>query len=254
MISSFHDWQSQRPFCVRSVLFSALCIAFSLTFAAPPAAAQNSFSDQDLYDAFFRTVFGLEYQSFGRGAGVVKKFTGPVRVYIDSRSSVDRRPAVRSFIRSVNRSVRHLDLRATDRPQRANFTVFIVDRAQYAQVIQDDVYNSSRAPVRGRCMVRIITGSEGIRRAQAVIVSDEGEFLFNRCMVEEILQGLGPLNDDSSLVHSVFNDNSRHARFMAHDRYLLNMLYHPSIRPGMNRNDVRGLLPPVLRDVRGHLG
>lgn len=217
------------------------------------SSAQPSFSDAALRDGFFRTVFGLEYADDTQGASVVKKFTEPVRIYLDQRSRTERRRTVERFVRSVNRGVRGLDIRIVDSPLQANFTVYIVDRVNYAQVIQDDVYNSSRATVRGRCMVRVLTGQEGITRAQAVIVSDEGDFLFNRCMVEEILQGLGPLNDDPTLSASVFNDTSLHTRFMLHDRYVLNMLYHPQLVPGMDRQDVDALLPRILSDVRAYV-
>ncbi|MFK7793139.1 MAG: DUF2927 domain-containing protein [Devosiaceae bacterium] len=238
-----------------AVLATVLMLAsFFVSVVLPaPALAQSNFSDDALFDGFHRTVFGLEYDSGGRGASVVKKFSEPVRLYIDHRARIDRRRAVTRFVRSVNQAVRGLDLRVVDNPLEANFTVYVVDRQQYAQVIQDDVYNSSRAAVRGRCMVRVLTGNGGISQAQAVIVSDEGDFLFNRCLVEEVLQGLGPLNDDPTLSASVFNDSSQHARFMLHDRFVLNMLYHPRVQPGMSRDQVNSVLRTVLADVRGHV-
>lgn len=217
------------------------------------AGAQSRFSDTALADGFYRTVFGLEYETGGRGASVVKKFVQPVRLYVDHRARLDRRQEVERFVQSVNHAVRGLDLRVVTDRQAANFIVHVVDRAQYADVIRRDVYNSSQAVIRGRCMVRVLTGHGGISQAQAVIVSDEGEFLFNRCLVEEVLQGLGPLNDDPTLAASVFNDQSQHTRFMLHDRYVLNMLYHPRIQPGMQRDQVDQVLSGVLADVRAWL-
>ncbi len=213
------------------------------------ASAQNQFNDAELLNGFYRTVFGLEYAS-GGGAGVVKKFVQPVRLYIDHRARLDRRQSVRRLVRSVDQSVRGLDLQVVGSPQQANFTLYVVDRAQYASVIQDDIYSSSLAAVRGRCMVRVLTYHEGIHQSQAVIVSDEGDFLFERCLLEEVLQGLGPLNDDHTLTNSVFNDMSRHTNFTLHDRYILNMLYHPAVQPGMRREDVDQVIGRVLADVR----
>lgn len=238
---------------LKTLAFLAGLVASISLVGADISSAQARFSDAALRDGFFRTVFGLEYADGTQGAGVVKKFTGPVRIYLDHRSRTDRRRIIERFVRSVNRGVRGLDIRVVDSPLQANFTVYIVDRVNYAQVIQDDVYNSSRATVRGRCMVRVLTGHEGITRSQAVIVSDEGDFLFHRCMVEEILQGLGPLNDDPTLSASVFNDTSMHTRFMLHDRYVLNMLYHPQLLPGMSRQDADMLMPRILADVREHV-
>ena len=61
------------------------------------------------------------------------------------------------------------------------------------------------------------------------------------------------MNDDRSLQHSVFNDRSRHDKFTAFDRYILNMLYHKHIRPGMSQKQARDVLPAVLRDVRRYV-
>jgi hypothetical protein len=246
MVSTPVLWHAGRLCRLLALAAMALMI-----WGTGPSSTQGRFSDAALVDGFYRTVFGLEYEGGSHGASVVKKFVQPVRLYIDDRAREDRRRQVERFVRSVNTAVRGLDLRVVDSPSQANFTVYVVDRAQYAQVIQNDVYNSPRAQVRGRCMVRVLTGHSGINRAQAVIVSDEGEFLFNRCLVEEVLQGLGPLNDDPTLAASVFNDSSQHNRFMLHDRYVLNMLYHPRVQPGLRREEVDQVMHAVLADVRG---
>ncbi|WP_375571239.1 DUF2927 domain-containing protein [Ahrensia marina] len=243
---------SNQLLSVRAAAF-AMLMSVTLLMGTQASFAQSRFSDAALADGFFRTVFGLEYAASSRGASVVKKFVEPVRLYIDHRARADRRRDVERFVSAVNQAVRGLDLQVVNDPRRANFTVYVVDRAQYADVIRNDIYNSPRAQVRGRCMVRVLTGTGGISRAQAVIVSDEGDFLFNRCLVEEVLQGLGPLNDDPTLTASVFNDQSRHTRFMLHDRYVLNMLYHPRIQPGMSRDDVNQVLRSVLADVHSWL-
>ena len=41
-----------------------------------------------------------------------------------------------------------------------------------------------------------------------------------------------------------------YASFTKHDRYILNMLYNPKIKPGMSEEDVRTVLPAVIRDAR----
>jgi hypothetical protein len=98
--------------------------------------------------------------------------------------------------------------------------------------------------------VRVVSGRGGIKRSDAVIVADEGEFLFRRCLVEEVLQGLGPANDDATLSHSVFNDRSVHSTFTSFDRFILNMLYDPRVRPGMRKAEANSVLPAVLADIR----
>lgn len=216
----------------------------------PAAGIAARYSDQQLITAFNATVFGAEYSSWGWHTRVVKKYVKPVRVYIDNRSRRDRSRAVARFVSSLSRSIRGINIRVVNDRRKANFTIYVVDRKAYKSVVRNEVYRQRSMNVPGRCLVRVVSAPSGIRRSDAVIVSDEGEFLFKRCLVEEILQGLGPVNDNSSLKYSVFNDTSKHTSFTKHDRYILNMLYDKRIRPGMSRTEASKVLPAVIRDTR----
>jgi hypothetical protein len=74
--------------------------------------------------------------------------------------------------------------------------------------------------------------------------------VFYDCVYEELLQALGPINDDASVPWSMFNDNVQMGFFGLYDQFLLNILYHPRIRPGMTRAEVEAVLPEVLPAVR----
>ncbi|MBN9669030.1 DUF2927 domain-containing protein [Labrenzia aggregata] len=226
-------------------------LSIALLFVPLPArAASDSFSTEELIAGFEKTVFGLEYRSWSWRPYQVKKFTKPVLFYVHNLSRRDRRNTVHRFIREIGNRIGGLTTAIAKDPARANFEVYVVDRSQYEPVVKKDVYKNDRARVPGRCLVRVVSGSRGIKRSAAVIVSDEGEFLFKRCLVEELLQGLGPMNDDSELIHSVFNDSSRHSRFTVFDQLILNMLYDPRIKPGMSMKQTRQVLPLVARDAR----
>ncbi len=219
---------------------------------AAPARAQ-SYSDAQLIDAFGRTVFGGEYAGWNSRA--VKKFTGPVRFYVEDRSGLGRRAEAERFIRTLPQAIAGIKVSVVDDPRRANFRILIIRRSDYRQVVAKEVFGRPRSDFApGKCLVRLVTGARGIVRSDAVLVADEGEFLFRRCLVEETLQGLGPVNDDENLADSVFNDASRRSNFTSHDRHILNMLYDPRIRPGMSRADAEAVLPAVARDVRRRLG
>ena len=229
-----------------------LVVGLAAAGIASLAQAETSFAftDAQLTKGFQKTVFGAEYSSFGWQSNMVKKFTKPVRVYIDNRSKIDRRSQVRRFVRSLPRSIRGLDIALVNSPAKANYRIYIVDKARYKETVRKDVYGKRAMSVPGRCLVRVVSGPSGIKRSDAVIVANDGDFLFKRCLVEEVLQGLGPVNDNSGLTHSVFNDTSQHVRFTKHDRYILNMLYNPKIKAGMSEKDVQSVLPAVIRDAR----
>ncbi len=83
-----------------------------------------------------------------------------------------------------------------------------------------------------------------------IIAVDAGDFIFYDCMYEELLQALGPINDDDKLSWSMFNDEVQMGFFDIYDQYILNLLYDPRVRAGMSKDQVKELLPQILPDVR----
>ncbi len=222
-------------------------LALSILLTAPAARAA---SDAEIIRGFNLTVFGAEYSPFGLQSNYVRKFNGTVRFYIDNRAKRNRTGEIRAFIQSLNGLVGGLSTQVVSSPQRANFIVYVVDRKDYVATVRSDVYGRSTASTPGKCLVRSVFSTSGIKRSDAVVVSDEGEALFNRCKTEEILQGLGPLNEHPSLTESMFNDRTRHTSFTRFDRLILNMLYDRRIKNGDTLQSVQELLPAVLRDAK----
>jgi hypothetical protein len=226
----------------------ALALAGLAGLATLPAQAAT---DAEVINGFNLTVFGAEYSPLGYQSNYIRKFSGPVRFYIHNLSSRNRAGEVRAFIVSLNGSIRGLRTQVVGSPGQANFNVYVVDRKDYIATVQEKVYNRSGASAPGKCLVRSVFSQSGIRRSDAVIVSDEGEGLFNRCKAEEILQGLGPLNEHPSLSESMFNDRTHHTSFTRFDRLILNMLYDRRILNGARRENVQALLPAVLATAKG---
>ncbi|MEM6616285.1 MAG: DUF2927 domain-containing protein [Pseudomonadota bacterium] len=215
------------------------------------------FSDGELIDGFMQTVFGSE--NFWVSAAAkhrVSKFTGPVRVHVVDMAGSRRSGTVRKFVRDLNRRIANLQMVSVKSSTSANYTVFLVRRSDYASVIRGVLPNvRTRFLEQAACSgIAFLESGGGITEAMAFVVADEGRHMFQHCMVEEILQGLGPSNDSPKLVHSIFNDRNGIDTFTVFDRYIMNMLYHPAIRPGMTRNQVRRVLPGVVQDVRRTLG
>ncbi len=235
----------------RGALLRSATVGAAMVLAGPAAAATvDPYSDASVIAGFMATVFGVEFPSFEGDGDTVKKFSGVVRVYVDNRAGIDRRAAVEGFIAALPEAIGGLSLRLSTRAESANFIVHVVDRAQYPAVARYLLPSLQEGEAPGRCFVSVTYGAAGITRSEAVIVSDEGEYLFRRCMIEEILQGLGPVNDSPELDGSVFGEASRQTEFVLFDRLILNVLYHPAVLPGMSEAEVGRVLPGVLWDVR----
>lgn len=229
---------------------ASTALACLLAAAACPRPALSA-SDAEVIRGFNLTVFGAEYAPAGFQSDYVRKFGGPVRFYIHNLSSRNKAAEVRGFILSLNRSIRGLTTRIVSSPGEANFNVYIVDRKDYAATVREKVYRRADAGAPGKCLVRSVFSQSGIRRSDAVIVADEGDNLFDRCKAEEILQGLGPLNEHPSLGESMFNDRTHHTTFTRFDRLILNMLYDRRIANGASKESVQALLPAVLAAAKG---
>jgi hypothetical protein len=93
-----------------------------------------------------------------------------------------------------------------------------------------------------------------IRHAEVVLPVDAEDSVFYDCAYEELLQSLGPINDDRSVAWTMFNDDVQMGFFDIYDQYLLNILYDHRIRPGMTKAQVGALLPEVLPRVREWIG
>jgi len=218
------------------------------------AAEQKIFTDAQIADGFFKIAFGAELAVAGR-VDRIRKYDGPVRVFVESRAKPDRRRQVAAAVADIATRVDHLDIAMTDDRAAANVTVTLVRNRNLAATIRA-FYGRDRArrierSLEPQCLSGFSKDEQyRILHSDVILVADSGEFIFYDCVYEELLQALGPINDDPSVPWSMFNDDVQKGFFDVYDQYLLNILYDPRIRPGMTRDEVRALLPQVLPSVR----
>ena len=217
-------------------------------------AERTTFDNDEIIGGFLKIAFGAELQ-IGRRAERIRKFDEPVRVFVASRGMPDRRADVAAVVADIRARVNHLDLAMTDDRSSANVVVTLVRERDLARTIR-----AAFGPERAREIARSLhpqclsgfakDSSYRIRRAEVILPVDAGEFTFYDCAFEELLQALGPINDDSSVPWTMFNDDVQMGFFDVFDQYLLNILYDPRVRPGMTKDEVRKVLPGVLPTVR----
>ena len=237
-----------------------LALAGTIALAEHPeiakrrAAERKAFTDSEIVDGFFKLTLNSEFQVTGR-SDRIRKFDGPVRVFIDNRAKPDRRRQVATTVADIKHRVQNLDIAMTETREDANTIVTLVRDRDLAQTIRS-IYGRERArsiqkSLEPQCLSSFRRDdSFRIAHANVILVADAGDFIFYDCAYEELLQALGPINDDSSVRWSMFNDKVQMGFFGVYDQYILNILYHPRIRPGMSREEVEALLPEVLPEVR----
>jgi hypothetical protein len=216
------------------------------------AAERKTFTDAQIADGFFKTVFGAELRLRGR-TDVVRKYDGPVRVYVQNRAKPDRRNQVAAVVADIGARVDNLDIAMTDDRDAANVLVTLVRDRDLARTVRT-MYGREKARRINRLEPQCLSGfrkddSFRIVQSNVILVVDAGDLTFYDCAYEEVLQALGPVND-TTLPWTMFNDDVDMGFFDVYDQYILNILYDPRIRPGMTRKEVETLLPAVLPTVR----
>jgi hypothetical protein len=218
------------------------------------AGERKAFSDGEISEGFFKTAFGAELGLAGP-VNRIRKFDGPVRVYVESHARPDRRAEVTQVIADIRARIQHLDIAVTNSVRETNLAVNLVRDRDLARAIRK-VYGRDGARLIQRSLApQCLSGFRKdetfrIMHSDVLIVADVGDFIFYDCAYEELLQALGPINDTNSVPWTMFNDNVQIGFFDVYDQYILNILYDPRIRPGMKAEEVRAVLPQVMPAVR----
>ncbi len=71
------------------------------------------------------------------------------------------------------------------------------------------------------------------------IPDNASPYVVRTCIIEEVVQALGPANDLYGLGPSIFNDDAAHIWPTRLDYLMLRVLYSPEVRSGMNRGQTR---------------
>jgi Protein of unknown function (DUF2927) len=218
------------------------------------SAERIGFSNEEIADGFFKVAFGAELRVAG-GNDRIRKFEAPVRVFIDNRVQADRSSMIAKVVADIAEHVDRLDIAVTQDRRAANMVVTLVRHRDLKPTIRA-FYGPERArqierQLNPECLSGFAEDKQHrIQRAEVILAADGSDFRFYDCAYEELLQSLGPINDDRSVPWTMFNDDVQMGFFDLYDQYLLNILYDSRVRPGMTRDEVKAMLPELLPQVR----
>ncbi len=243
---------------IAAALLALTCISVAAAehpeIAKRRATERKAFTDTEITEGFFKLTLAAEFQVAGR-ADRIRKFDRPVRVFIDNKAKPDRSRQVIATVADIKHRVEHLDIAMTETRAEATTIVSLVRDRDLVRTIRA-IYGADRArsiqkSLEPQCLSSFKRDdSFRIVSANVILVADAGDFIFYDCAYEELLQALGPINDDSTVRWSMFNDKVQMGFFGIYDQYILNILYHPKIKAGMTRAEVQAVLPHVLPEVR----
>ena len=107
------------------------------------AMERKTFTDAEIIDGFFKVTFGAEFGVSG-GVDRIRKYDGPIRVYVDNRANPNRSEQVAKVVADIRARIRDLDLAMTAKRNEAKIVVSLVRDRDLAHTIRT-LYGIDRA-------------------------------------------------------------------------------------------------------------
>ncbi|MGH1354125.1 MAG: DUF2927 domain-containing protein [Thalassovita sp.] len=229
------------------------------------AMLARNFEKIAFFDEYER---GAGLQASRAGAGVLRRWKGPVRVAVQFGPDVPKAQqtqdmaTVSNYVARLQRVTGHpITMRAQD----ANFHVLIMSEddgpttlARVRQIVPNinpaSLQIIQNIPRSIHCLVLAFSEAQAdhhYAKAIAIIRSEHPDLLRKSCVHEEIAQGLGLANDSPAARPSIFNDDDEFALLTTHDEMLLKILYDRRLHAGISAEAARPIIRQIARELTG---
>lgn len=225
-----------------------LCLFTSANAYAVTEAWQKP---QFITNSFFEVALGFEYRSVSQK---VRKWTQPVRIYVDHQVGSKEDKLLHDNLLNAHikdlRDITNIDIRRVKSSKRANIKYYFTSQKKLPALVKKV---SGNAPLKhlktSVCMATMRASSSGKISAAVVYIAVNQARMHAKlvsCIVEELTQVLGLPRDSDKVFPSIFNDRSTNDLLTGLDIVLLKLLYHPSIKAGMGKSELRPILKSLL--------
>ena len=231
------------------------------------AGAGERLSNAEIVRNFNIIAFGNEYtqQRFER----IRKWRKPVIARIDGNPPAYFEDFVRQHLAELSKITGHpARLAYSDRMRREkrlarglnakSFNMFLLyyPMRELTAVVRQQLGGKMDPSLRrlnsgvSTCEAQVFKKGDEIRTAVILFPAYDERKTLRACVVEELTQVMGLVNDSNSVRPSIFNDSSRYFELTGHDRLLLRILYDPRMPVGMARRDAMRAAHTIVREIR----
>lgn len=229
-------FDSRRAGAARWALAAGFCA--SIAIGAGMAAASSAY-ERLLTRQFDAIAFTAEIGGAHRRGRLIR-WTGPIRAQLFEGEAY--RAEVTPVLAQLSRMT-GVPISTPADYSDVNLEIRIVPKGVYRDI--------AGAQVDEPCLTLVDSYPEtgAIAWASIVIQSDD-PYLRRHCIVEELTQAMGLMDDSAVFERSVFNDRSRATQLTLEDRIMLALLYDRRLRPNMPRSQAMRLAPQIIGDLR----
>lgn len=206
-----------------------------------------------IQDSFYTIALQREHGS--KPETTLSKWHSPIRFYIDDRTA-DRALHARMVKQHMQHlaAITGLSVTPTARIDKANLHIIFSSETALAADLQQDLGINQpslhqQLLTDSVCLGRISVADNGQIQNAAILIPVDRARAHGKlmaCVVEELTQVLGLVNDSTAVYPSIFNDRSFNDFLSGLDYLLLKLLYHPDLEAGMNREQLQPLVADIL--------
>lgn len=231
---------------LRLCVVTTVLMLFGQAFAK--TAPQHWHDKRYIEHSFYDIVLQGEHEKV---RPVVRKWNRPLHVWVSSSAgdAEQQQWLIATHIAQIG-EITGLPIRFVNRREQANVRVFFTSEREAPRVVEREM---SRAAARqlshAVCLGQIRYNRSGEILRGSVVIPVERAQVWGKllpCVVEEMTQMLGLINDSKFFYPTVFSDITRDELLTGLDYLLLKLLYSPQIRSGMTVSEVAPLIRQQL--------
>jgi Protein of unknown function (DUF2927) len=217
---------------------------------APPQYTQ--FSEHELERGFLALAFGSDLLIGKRPKGI-RRFDRPIEARVIASGSIDRRRAMDEILKEYASKIPNLQLSIDDDNAAADLEVRLIDEKNFKSALEAafgiKITHTFVTRTDPQCMTSVKSEASGeIVHSVSFVIVDKGKDVFLDCAYHELLHAFGLSNHDQHNPWTTLNQRRMVGYLSVYDRSLLTLLYDPHMQPGMTRQQVRKLLPDLIKD------
>lgn len=204
-----------------------------------------------LLNSFVEIALKNEYETH---TGRVRKWSSPVKVWIDHRAGEKNlhHQLVRLHLEDLARITGHPISLVASR-KKANVVLVFARFTDMANLTRRLMGEKPVSILPGTlCIANIrVNRNQAIHHASIIIPADQAtsQGRLVGCVVEELTQILGLVNDSEAVYPSIFNDVTLNDLLTGLDYLLLRILYDSRVQPGMQTVEVKAIVRTVIKEM-----
>ena len=221
-----------------SVLLLILLVSACKTVKDDPTPIGNGLNEAQLY--FLSIAFGTE---FGGASPVIRKWATDVKIYMADSTYQELNQELNLVINELNGLIETISIRRVNTREESNLVLYCGNADNFVRdyepatqnVVKNNFglfwvyWNNQQELIRGNVFV-------DTQRTQGVSCQ-------RHLLREELTQSLGIMQDSGQFADSIFQQSWTCTNtYAAIDAMVIKLLYHPSVKPGMSKQQVTAII------------